>query len=344
MKRTAAQCLFLALILVSFYSCKKEYSYEGGAPSAGYLVRGSGNDCSLITIEGNYIVGHQLTDSNFLQVQVHVTRPGRYSVTSDQVNGYSFSSSGIFKDTGFVALKLAADGNPVSVGTNLLTLTYDSSTCQAQIVVLDGLVNVVQTSNPDYFPLGDADRWVYDDLSYPGDSVIRTLAGDTMINGITYRVVNEYISFFPVTNKIDYRKAGAAYLEHAPVSIYTDVLDYAPTIYDDLPILKEGTHTGDTWYSTTFTGRITVGIDEKLLRYLFTCIDADATVVLNGRTFLHVIKVAMSPEVADPGQNLVATGEIHTSYYAKGVGLIYRESFNGILTHPELQIRSWVVN
>jgi hypothetical protein len=52
----------------------------------------------------------------------------------------------------------------------------------------------------------------------------------------------------------------------------------------------------------------------------------------------------MSPEWADPGQNLVATGEIHTSYYAKGVGLIYRESFNGILTHPELQIRSWVVN
>jgi hypothetical protein len=108
--------------------------------------------------------------------------------------------------------------------------------------------------------------------------------------------------------------------------------------------LKEDTHSGDIWNSTTFTGRITVGIDEKSLRYVFTCIDADATVVLNGRTFLHVIKIAMSPEWADPGQNLVATGEIHTSYYAKGVGLIYRESFNGIRTHPELQIRSWVVN
>src|SRR5689334_10934622 len=101
MKRTAALCLFLALILVSF-SCKKEYSYEGGAPSAGYLVRGSANDCKLITTSGNYIVGHQLADSNFLQVQVHITRAGRYSVTSDQVNGYSFSSSGTFKDTGLV--------------------------------------------------------------------------------------------------------------------------------------------------------------------------------------------------------------------------------------------------
>src|SRR5262249_45226336 len=137
---------------------------------------------------------------------------------------------------------------------------------------------------------------------------------------------------------------GATYLEYAPVSTYTDVIDYAPTIFDDLPILKEDAHTGDTWHSATFTGRITVGIDEKSLRFLYTCIDADATVVLNGRTFLHVIKIAMSPEVADPGQNLVATGEIHTSYYAKGVGLIYRELFNGIRTHPELQIRSWVVN
>ena len=344
MKPSVIQYLVLALILVSCDSCKKEYSYEGGPLASGYLVKDSTRDCSLITILGNYVVGKELTDSNSLEVQVHVTRAGRYSVTSDHLNGYSFTSSGIFTDTGSRLIKLYADGSPAWSGTNLFTLTYDSSICQVQVTVLDTFLNVVQTSNPDHFPLGGNDRWVYDDLSYPGDSIIRTPAGDTMINGIIYRVLNEFISFFPATNQIDYRKAGSSYLEHAAVSIYTHALDFAPTIYDDLVFLKEDCQTGDSWNSKTFTGRISLGIDVMSLRYLFRCVDADATVVINGKTFLHVIKMQMTPEVANPGENLNATGEIHTSYYAKGVGLIYRESFNGIRTHPEMQIRSWVVN
>jgi len=344
MKPAAIHCFILALILVSLFSCKKEYSYEGGPPSSGYLIKDAANNCSLITVTGSYVVGKKLNDSNFLQVQVNITRPGSYTITTDNINGYSFASSGNFKDTGLQFLNLSANGMPLAIGTDLFTLRYDSSICQVQVDIQDTFVNVVQTSNPDYFPLAQDNRWVYDDLSYPGDSVIRTINGDTTINGVPYYVMNEYISFYPVTNKIDYRKAGSVYLEYAPVSIYTDALDYAPTIYNDLPFLKEDCHTGDTWYSNTFSGRVSLGIDVMLLRYLFHCTDADATVVINGKTFLHVIKMDMIPQVANPGENLVATGEIRTSYYAKGVGLIYKELFNGIRTHPELQIRSWLVN
>lgn len=344
MKPSPAHCFILALIVVSLYSCKKEYSYEGGPSSSGYLVKDASNNCSLITVAGNYIIGKKLTDSNFLQVQVHVTRAGRYSITSDHINGYSFAASGNFKDTGLLFVKLPADGKPLSAGPNLFNLQYDSSACQVQVIVEDSLVNVVQTSNPDHFPLALNNRWVYDDLSYPGDSVIRTINGDSIINSIPYFMMSEYISFYPVTNLIPYRKAGATYLEYAAVSTYTDALDYAPTIWDDVPILKEDCHTGDTWYSNTYSGRVSLGINVMSLRFLFSCIDADATVVINGKTFLHVIKMEMSPEVANPGENLVPTGEIHTVYYAKGVGLIYRELFNGIRTHPELQIRSWLVN
>src|SRR5947207_300256 len=100
MKLCVIQYFIVALILVSSDSCKKEYSYEGGPLSSGYLVKNSTHDCSLITVLGNYVVGKKLTDSNSLEVQVHVTRAGRYSVTSDHINGYSFTSSGIFSDTG----------------------------------------------------------------------------------------------------------------------------------------------------------------------------------------------------------------------------------------------------
>jgi hypothetical protein len=80
------------------------------------------------------------------------------------------------------------------------------------------------------------------------------------------------------------------------------------------------------------------------LRYEFRCIDADGIVAINGKTFLHVYKIEMRPQVADVGAALQATGEIYTSYYARGIGLIYREFFNGFRSHPELQIRWWRIN
>jgi hypothetical protein len=344
MKPSAVPFFITVLLLVSFYSCKKEYSYEGGPLSSGYLVKDPGNNCSLITVTGTYVVDKKLTDSDFLLVQVHVTSTGRYAITSDYANGYSFASSGSFKDTGLLLLKLHATGRPISAGTNLFNLQYDSSICQAQVTVHDSLFNIVQTSNPDYFPLTTNNRWSYDDLSYPGDSIIRTISGNTTISGVPHKVMDDYISFFPATNEIYYRKAGSAYMEYAAVSIYTDALDYTPTLFDDLVFLKEDSHTGDTWYSNTYSGRTSLGLQVLVLRYLFRCTDANASVVINGKTFLHVIKMEMIPEVANPGENLRATGEVHIAYYAKGVGLIYRESFNGIRTHPELQIRSWVVN
>ena len=344
MKHRAIPYCICALLLVSLYSCIKEYSFEGRPLPAGYLVMGAGNDCSSITVQGNYVAGKNLTDSNFLQVRVHVTTAGRYSITSDYINGYSFASSGNFDDTGLVLVKLPATGKPLSIGTDLFNLRYDSSICQVRVTVQDSLVNVVQVSNPDHYPLAQKNRWSYDDLSYHGDSIIRTISGNTSINGLPYNVMDEHISFFPATNKIYYRKSGSSYMENVAVSIYTNALDYSPSLYDDMVFVKEDCHTGDTWYSNTYRGTTSLGLQIMVLRYLFHCTDADATVFINGKTFLHVIKMDMIPQVANPGENLVPTGEIHTSYYAKGVGLIYRESFNGIGTHPEMQIRSWVVN
>ncbi|HEY2722922.1 MAG TPA: hypothetical protein VGI82_14415, partial [Chitinophagaceae bacterium] len=239
MNLSKAPFFILALVSIFLYSCKKEYSYEGGLSSQGYLVKDSINNCSFISVAGNYKIGKKLTDSNFLQVEVHVTRAGQYAIITDQVNGYSFSASGNFKDTGILFVKLPADGKPLKAGTDLFNIQYDSSVCQAQVAVQDSLQNVVLTSNPDYFPLAVNNRWVYDDLSYPGDSVISTIVGDSTITGLSYLMMNEFISFYPVTNSFPYRKAGSAYLEYAAVSTFTDALDYAPTIWDDLPILKE---------------------------------------------------------------------------------------------------------
>ncbi len=336
MQRPGEYCLILFFLSVLFSACKKEYSYEGGRKLSGY--------CTNIIPHGNYWIGKEVTDSNFLMVEVHITSKGFYSVTSDTVNGFSFSGSGSVADTGTTELQLAAHGEPVTLETSVFTVQFDSSFCQVQVTVLDTLTNVVQTTNTDLFPLAENNAWSYDDLSYPPDSLVNTVTGDSILNAFSHYTVSDYISFFPATNESYYRKQRNNYFGYEAVSTFTSAVDYSPTIYDDINFLKEDCQTGQTWYSPTYSGTTSLGFQVAQLQFEFRCIGADDIVHINGKTFLHVYKIEMRPWTADAGSTLQPTGEIHTSYYARGIGLIYREFFNGIRTHPELQIKWWRIN
>jgi hypothetical protein len=335
MQRPGGYYLILFFLLL-FSACKKEYSYEGGPKSSGF--------CTNLVAGGTYRVGKAVNDSNFLRVEVHVTTKGFYSITSDTVNGFSFSGSGVVADTGIAELHLDAHGTPAKTETSLFNVRYDSSLCEVQVAVLDSLSNVVQTTNTELFPLAENNTWSYDDLSYPPDSLVNTVTGTSVMNSLPHYTVSDFISFFPATNESYYRRSGADYFGYEAVSTFTSALDYAPTIYDDINFLKDDCQTGQTWSTPIYVGRTSLGLQVAQLRYDFRCIDADAIVAINGKTFLHVYKIEMRPYVADQGAALQATGEIHTSYYARGIGLIYREFFNSILTHPELQIKWWRVN
>lgn len=339
MKAATAYGILFLFTAAFFFSCKKEYSFEGGKISAGQI------SCSSTTIKGKYLLGRNMTDSNFWQIQVQVSSVGSYSIKSDTVNGYSFSGTGTFNSTGPVTLKLQAKGKPLATGTNFFTIHYDSIVCHVSITVQDTIINVVQTSHPDHFPLTDHSHWVYDDLTFPGDSIIRTVTGATItLNSVTHKIMDEYKSFYPATNKHYYRKNGDDYFRYASVSSFTSSFEYSPPIQADINFLKEGLVNGQIWYSDTWSGR-TARVNEFVdCRYHFRCVNADMSITINGKTFIHVYKIEMRPEKAISGSPLVPTGEIHTSYYAKGVGLIYSEFFNTILSHPVMQLRSWVVN
>lgn len=204
-------------------------------------------------------------------------------------------------------------------------------------------VQVVPTTNPDYFPLTENSRWIYDDMTFPGDSVIRSFLAPTTIENLPYEEWNEFKSFYPANNKQYYRKTGDNYYRYTSASGFTSYLNFSPSIYDHLNFLKETLTTGETWYSPDYQGRTSVGIQVKLLRYQFRCVDANATVTVNGNTFAHVYVVQMRPEVCDPGGIPQPTGEMHTLYYAKGIGLIYSLFYNTIKTHEVLKIRKWII-
>ncbi|MGH2649116.1 MAG: hypothetical protein ACRDE8_16170, partial [Ginsengibacter sp.] len=208
MKWRPGYCLIIAGLITVGGSCVKEYSYEGAPFSAGYLVKDSNDNCSFIIVAGNYIVGRNLEDSNFLQVQVYANRKGHYTISSHTINGYSFNASGDFNDTGLVQVKMNGTGTPIRVETDLFTLQYDSSECTVKVIVADTIGAVATITNPDHFPLANADRWVYDDLSYPGDSVIKTITGTVIENSIQHYATDDYISFYLATNHSYYRKNG----------------------------------------------------------------------------------------------------------------------------------------
>jgi hypothetical protein len=213
------------------------------------------------------------------------------------------------------------------------------------VIVQDTSAAPVITGNPDHYPLTDGCHWSYDDLTFPGDSIITTLKGTIVENGSVHKLIDEYISFYPATNPQYFKRTGDDYFQYTSVSGggLTSALNFSPTIYDEFNFLKENIATGASWNSNTYTGSTTSRTQVMVLRYVFQCLDADATITVNGKTFIHVYKIQMTPEAADLGSTPQPTGEVHTFYYAKGVGLVYHQFFNAFKLHDVVKIRSWVV-
>jgi hypothetical protein len=75
-------------------------------------------DCSSVSVNGSYIAGNSLNDSNFVVYTIiNVSKPGLYSIYTNTVNGYSFSAQGIFTSTGNILVKLIGQGKPIAAST-----------------------------------------------------------------------------------------------------------------------------------------------------------------------------------------------------------------------------------
>jgi len=119
-------------------SCQKELSLETG--SIGGIAQGtlkdSLGDCQPITIRGPYFADSLLTDSNFVLVQINVASPGRYTISTDNQNGYSFTDTGFVTIPGLQQIRLKAKGRPILAVVSDFTVTFGSSFCVFSISVL----------------------------------------------------------------------------------------------------------------------------------------------------------------------------------------------------------------
>lgn len=128
--------------LTIYNTDEKCYNYYNSDENSWKSLCGSmGNakftmDCSTVSVNGSYIVGTGLNDSNYvLYTVVNVAKPGLYSIYTNTVNGYSFAAQGIFTSTGNITIKLVGQGKPIAVSTADTFQVTSSGTTDRKSVV-----------------------------------------------------------------------------------------------------------------------------------------------------------------------------------------------------------------
>jgi hypothetical protein len=123
MKTKLKSFFSLLSILLIFASCSKEYSYEGAidygsnSGTAIYDYSGAPGNCTAPVINGEYSQGIAVTSANYVVLQVSVTTPGTYTISTAEINGLTFSGAGVFLSTGLQTIILTAIGTPVTGGS-----------------------------------------------------------------------------------------------------------------------------------------------------------------------------------------------------------------------------------
>jgi hypothetical protein len=288
-----------------------------GPGTAVYSLSGSPNACAGFTPQGTYKKNTALTAANTVTVQVNVTTAGTYNITTNTVNGMSFSGSGTFTGTGLQNVVLNGSGTPVNAGASNFTVTAGTSTCTFSITVQD-------TAPP----------------AVAGDTIKRVNNASATNAGNTYRVFEEFDHTGMSQWEYYFRKSGNDFLEYAEVHNYS-ILTFDNTVEGDILFLKEGATTGTTWNSAVYSG--TVNGTAAHLRYTFTLTDANGTATINGKNFTEVYKITWKSQTAPAATGpWTDEGLVWESWYAKNIGLIYQKGTFGA-NSIEYKIRNWQV-
>lgn len=110
---------------------------------------------SLGAPAGNYAPGIAMTAANTLSVPVNVTYKGAYTISTNTVNGISFSASGVFSTTGAQTITLTASGTPISGGSFTYIISSNSTssaaTCTTNITFTLRTMRVLALGNTGFY-------------------------------------------------------------------------------------------------------------------------------------------------------------------------------------------------
>jgi hypothetical protein len=157
---------FLALLSLCLLilCCKRETSLEGVFPGNGtdttgpvdttgpidttdlpnldtpatYTLHTSDNGaCSNALVQGSYVSGTDLDDSHTITLEVEVSSPGQWEITTNTVDGIFFSSAGVFTAKGLQTVTLSGTGTPGETGFVIVPVSVGNSSCGVAVSVTD---------------------------------------------------------------------------------------------------------------------------------------------------------------------------------------------------------------
>ena len=187
--------------------------------------------------------------------------------------------------------------------------------------------------NTDYFPTTQGSWWSYDDFGGV-DSFKTTVNGTTTISGNTFQ---KFVYSDGATGEDYYRKDAATGFYYQSI----DTAGFGPGAVFAQPrlnllFLKNSLTTGATW-NTDFSATL-AGLP-GVLRFAYECMDQNAALTVNGKSFTNVYEIELQPQVNIAGMGFQDAGTPITFFYARGIGLILID--DGV---DQQSIRSWVVN
>ncbi len=291
----------------------------GGAPSA----------CAPINVQGTYTVGTALDATNKVDVQVTVTTPGVFSISTNTLDGFSFAFSGNLASTGPQTVTLLGTGNPVTAGIQTFTVTLGTSTCTFPVTVAAVPVS-------DYYPRTVNSNWSYEIDNVATDSLLVKVINHTITAGgnpfQTFMESADISGVPPFDTSGHYRKSGNDYFQWSNLVGY---LSFDAEQWQTWIFLKDNSPVNTIWYSSTggYTGAI--GGTPVVIRIKYTILQKDVPISLTTSTgtvnYPNTIVVEEKYEL----QNgplwlpLDATLGYYMNYYSRNIGQIKLDYFDG---------------
>jgi hypothetical protein len=295
----------------------------GGGGAAVFTLNGAPGNCTAPVVNGTYTINSAVTVANTVILKVDVTTAGTYNITTNTVDGITFSGSGNLLIGTAQPITLIASGTPVgTAGPRTFKPTITNS--------CDFVVNYVAVTvppNTDYFPLTNNSWWsyTYSESSAPGDTLYNVIYGTKAYNGNTYSEMQDNFATIPY-DTAHYRKTGSDYNEWMPSDYYSYFIQLDNPTFTDINFLKENATAGTTWTTATASGTLDPGTGTSVpatLKYTFTIVSPSTSITVNSVTYTNVIHVSVDVKFTVPSLSIVdGVTETDDYYYAKGIGLV----------------------
>ncbi|MCD4735709.1 MAG: hypothetical protein K8R53_06665 [Bacteroidales bacterium] len=128
--------------------------FFNGTTWSGCLGESVSNEllCNTSAVEGQYMEGVALTANEYITIDIAVNVIGSYSISTEIINGYSFSVNGVFSATGIHSITLPGAGTPVAGQTDdfIISINNSAGTCDISITVAEILPSCLAWLNAGY--------------------------------------------------------------------------------------------------------------------------------------------------------------------------------------------------